>query len=312
MTIRASAARDIEPLVADLRDGPAARREAATARLRVIGARAIGRLSTLLDDGVPAAGRVAALKTLDGMDDRRAVNLAIAALADADSSVVVAAIGVLRGWLTHESGTRAIEALTALALDTTRDAAARLAVLDALSDLPQHVMQPLLQQLPTSLRRSGTDPEPAIQGAADDPLAAREWLASHATAPLSELHRFVTKVREREQDDATARTKEDWRVTRGAAHLVLAQRGSRVALYDLREAYDAATGPLPLDFLTAVALVGDQSCLEPMARAWAAAPKEGWWRDRLRDAASDITRRHRLTGRNAVMKRLRAKWPGFL
>lgn len=312
MTIRASAARDIERLVADLRDGPAARREAATARLRVIGARAIGRLSTLLDDGVPPTGRVAALRALDGMDDRRVVDLAITALADPDSSVVVAAIGVLRGWLTHESGTRAIEALTALALDTARDAAARLAVLDALSDLPQHVVQPLLQQLPASLRRSGTDQESGFEGAVDDPLGAREWLATHAAAPLSELHRFVTQASAGERDDATTRTKEHWRVTRGAAHLVLAQRGSRVALYDLREAYDAATGPLPLDFLTAVALVGDESCLEPMARAWAAAPEEVWWRDRLRDAAGDIRRRHRLTGRSAVVKRLRAKWPGFL
>jgi hypothetical protein len=85
-----------------------------------------------------------------------------------------------------------------------------------------------------------------------------------------------------------------------------------VALYDLREAFDAAEGPLPLDFLTAIALQGDLTCLEPMARAWAAAPAERWWRSRLQEAASDILRREGLSGRHAVVKRVRTKWPGFI
>ena len=96
-------------------------------------------------------------------------------------------------------------------------------------------------------------------------------------------------------------------------HAALARRGSRVALYDLREAFDAAQEPLPLDFLTAVTTIGDASCLEPMARAWAAAaPTEKWWRDRLAEAATDIMHRTRLSGRSALMKRIRAKWAGFM
>jgi hypothetical protein len=99
---------------------------------------------------------------------------------------------------------------------------------------------------------------------------------------------------------------------RGAAHLALAHRGSRVAVYDLRESFDRARTPLPADFLAAAARVGDESCLEPMARAWAGAKGEPWWRSRLMEAAADIVSRLRLTGRHATLKRLRDKWNGFV
>jgi lysyl-tRNA synthetase class II len=62
-----------------------------------------------------------------------------------------------------------------------------------------------------------------------------------------------------------------------------------------------------------VVAIGDATCLEPMARAWAAAPgSEAWWRDRLADAATDIMHRTRLSGRSALVKRIRQKWPKFL
>ena len=92
---------------------------------------------------------------------------------------------------------------------------------------------------------------------------------------------------------------------RGAAHLALAHRGSRVAVYDLRESFDRAGEPLPADFLAAAARVGDDSCLEPMARAWAGSRNEPWWRSRLMEAASDIVSRLKLTGRHATMRRIR-------
>jgi hypothetical protein len=86
-----------------------------------------------------------------------------------------------------------------------------------------------------------------------------------------------------------------------------------VALYDSRETFDAAHEPLPLDFLAAATTLGDTATLEPLARAWtAAAAREAWWRDRLRDAAADIIRREKLSGRSAVVKRIRTRWPGFL
>jgi hypothetical protein len=101
-------------------------------------------------------------------------------------------------------------------------------------------------------------------------------------------------------------------VARAAAHAILARRGSRVALYDLREAFDAARSPLPLDFLIAIGLIGDATCLEPMGRAWAAVPGDAWWRERLREAARDIMQHQQLTSRHASVKRIRSKWPTFL
>jgi len=69
---------------------------------------------------------------------------------------------------------------------------------------------------------------------------------------------------------------------------------------------------LPADFLAAAARVGDDSCLEPMARAWAGATGEPWWRSRLMETAADVVARHKLTGRSATLKRIRVKWPGFV
>jgi hypothetical protein len=79
----------------------------------------------------------------------------------------------------------------------------------------------------------------------------------------------------------------------------------------LSRGWESATAPLPLDFLAAVTAVGDASCLEPMAHAWAAAPGETWWRERLESAAETIVHRTRLSGRSALLKRVRTRWPGF-
>ncbi len=251
----------------------------------------------------PPSARAAALKALEGIDDPRAVDLALGALADADAEVAGSAIGVLRSWVTREDGTRVMDALTAIALDTKRPPPLRRGALAALSDLPRDLIQPVRDQAASSL---GTD-TPA------DPASAREWLAEHQDAPLSELHEFIVRARDAGKQDPSARRRQEWLAARAAAHAVLARRGSRVALYDLREAFDASAGPLPLDFLAAVTMVGDASCLEPMARAWAASPvEEAWWRDRLADGAADIMHRTRLSGRSNVVKRIRGKWTGFL
>ena len=41
-----------------------------------------------------------------------------------------------------------------------------------------------------------------------------------------------------------------------------------MALYDLREAIEQASEPLPADFLEALRLVGDPTALEPLAAAY--------------------------------------------
>jgi hypothetical protein len=294
----------LEQLIADLRGTEATRRDAAVARLRVMGLRALPHLVALLESPAPAGARAAALSVLESFDDPRTIAPAVRALHDADTDVAQAAVAVLRGWLTREDGTRALDAVTAAAMDKRRDGAVRLAALDALSELPPELVAPVRERAPVD----GGD-RPAL----DDPAALGAWLGAHAgTAPLSSLHAAVTGAREREQADPLPLRRDEWTRMRGAAHVALAHRGSRVAVYDLRESFDRATAPLPADFLAAASRVGDESCLEPMARAWAVTKAEPWWRSRLMESAADVVARLKLTGRSATLKRVRAKWPGFV
>src|SRR5204863_6025379 len=138
------------------------------------------------------------------------------------------------------------------------------------------------------------------QPALSDAAALREWLTEHErTAPLSALHAAVTGALSHERGEPPGRRRDEWTRVRGAAHVALAHRKSRIGVYDLREAFDTASQPLPADFLTAVARIGDVSCLEPMARAWALAKDEPWWRSRLMESAADIVSREKLSGRHA-------------
>lgn len=294
---------DVERLIARLDSGTAIEREAAVARLRVLGTRALERVARVITstDSSPAA-RAAALRALEGSAARSAQAVALTAMHDADETVALAAIGVLRGCLTADQGVSVLDALSAVALDRARPSAVRFAALDAVSQLPRDIIQPL-----AALMESGAEAP-----ADSEPAAAREWLAAQPEAPLSLVHDLIVYAREQEKREKAAGRKQDWLVTRGAAHALLAKRGSRVALYDLREAFDAAATPLPLDFLTAVAAIGDADTLEALARAWTAAPREAWWRTRLLEAARDIINRSRLTGRSAALKRVRSKYPGFL
>lgn len=303
MTTRSAAAGEVQRLVGQLCDPDPVVREAAVARLRILGSRAVLRLAPLVSNA-SAAVRAAALKALEGIDDARVPRLALRALDDSSQEVRLAAMGALRPWILRDEGARIIEALVPLALDRDATSALRLAALDALSELPREVVQPVIDQ---------TRVEPVSPSDSDDPATVQQWLAAHAEAPLSELHALIARLREREQAETAAPRRREWLAARGAIHAVLARRRSRVALYDLREAFDAATAPLPLDFLTAAATLGDATCLEPLARAWSAAPAEdAWWRARLAETAAALVRTHGLTGRHAAVKRVRTRWPGFL
>jgi hypothetical protein len=295
---------EVERLVAALGDDDLTRRDAAIARLRVIGARALARLAAVAGADPAAPRRSAALKAIEGIDDWRAVGIARTALGDASIDVRLSAIGVLRAWLTREPGTVVLEVLTGLVLDPGQEPAVRRALREALADLPADIVNPLLDGVPR---------EPVVLPTFDHPASLREWLVAHDAAALSELHALVARSREQEAAEPVAQRRQEWLAARGAVHAALARRGSSVSLYDLRETLDVARAPLPVDFLTAVATIGDATCLEPLARAWAAAPAgEPWWRDRLAGAAAEIMRRTRLSGRSAVVKRVRAKWTGFV
>lgn len=301
--IRTSQPRDIQQLIADLRNLDGMRREAAVARLRLLGSRAVARLAPIVRDDPHAGTREAALRALEGADDPGVVEVALHATTDADAHVRIAAIIVLRPWVVREDGTRVMDRLVTTALDPAEPSRVRLAALDALSQLPPEIVQPVAD-------RAAIGPaEPGV----DDAASVHEWLERHADAPLSSLHDLVAQVRDREARERDPVQRQAWLVARGAVHAALARRESRVALYDLREAFGAAASPLPLDFLQAIAVIGDPSCLEPMARAWAAAPAgETWWRTRLADTARGLLARHHLTSRHAAVKRVRIRWPGFL
>lgn len=392
MVIKRSSAAETRRLVADLVGPDPVRREAAAARLAIIGPRTIDRLLELLGPATSPADLVTVLGVLERIGDERSAELGLAWLGHADPDVAMAAVAVVRTQLLSRktaASTPALEALTTVALDASRHEGVRVAALDALHDLPPAVVEPLLDRLqhdgsrlvrhraghvvpadgpddtarrggagtpaaatrargaaspnvpsstasvrgPRGRRRGEVDaadrvettrpardkaPAPASAegawtlAAADaglpaDPGPVREALGREGEeAPLSRLHRLVVALAARERAESDAAARGAWRAVRGAAHQVLGDRGSRVALYDLRESLERDTDPLPVGMLAALERLGDQSCLDPIATAFARVT-DAWQRERLREAAAAIIRRERLTRRSALLKRLEAK-----
>src|SRR4030095_15919674 len=100
------ASSDIDRLIADLQSTDSIRRDAAVARLRILGSRALPRLIDLITSDAPASWRALALAALDGVNDVRAIDVAFDALRDGDVDVVISALGTLRAWVPGETGTR--------------------------------------------------------------------------------------------------------------------------------------------------------------------------------------------------------------
>jgi hypothetical protein len=212
----------------------------------------------------------------------------------------------------------------------------RLAALGSLADLDVSTIAPLLTALAADKsaavrahagaeeeRRRDDASHPAEmltraadQGPADDAGALRQAIM-HAgrKAALPKLLKIVERVREREASEPPARRPE-WTAVRAAAHLALAQRGSRLALYDLRESLEGAA-QLPVEFVAALSLVGDAGCLEAIASAYARSAgggrtRDDWWRQHLADAFGTIAGREKITRRHAVMKKIAKRWPAAL
>ncbi len=323
MTIRSSAAREILPLIDALRRGPAIERESALARLSVIGERGVPHLLDLLNDpGAPADAHVAALSVLETVADTRALEAALPRLADHRPAVACAAAAVVRRSLAGAGGDRALDALAAVALDGARDATVRLAALAAIGDLPAATRAPLWETLAADedprirafLSAPGvpdhvTEAPPALPRG-ETPTEVRRWIDRHGPAsPLPTLHQLVERIREREGAAGSAAERDAWATTRAEAHQVLAARGSRVALYDLRETLEAMHAHPAPAFLQATERIGDASVLEPLARLYGNASSEPWWRERVSAAARAILARERLTARNAIMKKVKARYP---
>jgi hypothetical protein len=313
VVIKASAAGEIRSLIAALSGSDDAPREAAIARLAIMGARAVDRLVAAYATAGSEA-RVAILRALEPSADPRTLKVACDALWKAPD-LAVAGAAALRPLVTSTDeriAQASFDALVSTALDHDREQRVRLAALEALQDLPRDVRAPVERAVRADTQTHRPvllDGEPP-----SDPAALAAAVAEQApAAALSVLQKLVDAVREKEQRTPDLDTAREWRSVRGAIHQALANRNSRVALYDLRETIAEASEPLPVSFLAAVQEIGDASCLEPLAAAAArAASGDAWWRDHLQDAMHAIVKRERITRRHAVMRRIAARWPDAL
>ncbi len=331
MVIKRSSATEVAGLLEDLERGDATAREAAAARLAVIGTRAVEGLLQVLSGSADPQVRAAALAALEGIGDARAIEPALAALGDPDPGVAAAAVGVLKASLDSERGTAVLDRLAQQTLETANPVRARLAAIEALRGVPASVTAPLWMRLlkdPDPMVRAAAgeperggaagDPEPAAalaaasEGVLPDPDLLCRWLAAAGVAtPLPILHRLIETLRQHEAAaHETARAA--WMTARAAAHLAIAAHGSTVALYDLRETIEREGGRTPAEMLSAVARIGDRSCLEPIAAAYARGAAEGGEarrQEHLLAAFRAIADRVGLTPRHAEARRIRERWP---
>jgi hypothetical protein len=329
MVIKASSATEIRQLIAGLGGDDEVRREAAIARLAVIGARAVDGLRRAYAESSDRETRIAVLRALEPIGDRRTVAIARGAITEG-GDLALAAASALRGLLDSPhgpTGTDALDVLVATALDPSAERRVRLAAFDALQSMPEGVRARVAEALQA-------DPDPGLKARASDlprdaAAADAVWQDAlegrlpdtagvlrdaaqtrAAAAALSALQKMIDAVRSREGTVESAAKRAEWQAVRGALHQALALRSSRVAVYDLREALEDSRGPLPTSFLAALHVVGDQSCLEPLAAAYARTPAgNARWKVQLAAAFRAIARREKVTRRHAVAKRISARWP---
>jgi hypothetical protein len=326
MSIRPSSSADVARLVSEMASADPAQREAAAARLAVIGSRAVTRLMDVAsnrDSEVPT--RVAALQALESIGDARSLAMLRSILGEDSDELAVAAIAaiaaVARGGET--GATEAFDALASIAVAPTLPEERRLAALSALDSFPDRLIAPIYAALtddpaPRIAARATRTEARATQsletivetGALGEPEVLAAIVRDEGDrAKPTVLKGLIDEIRQRErQADIEERGK--WMAVRGQAHQWLAATGTRLALYDLRETLEEAVGPLPVGFLAAASAIGDITCLEPLAAAWIAAePEERWWREHVADAFQSIVQRGHLTRRHAALKRILERWP---
>ncbi len=318
MVIKASAAAEIRQLISALGGDDEVRREAAIARLAVIGARAVDRLVAAYAAALDREGRIAVLRALEPIGDGRLVPLAKTAMAEG-GDVAIAAASALRGMLDSShtpTATAALDLLIASALDPAAERRVRLAAVDALQDMPDTVRARVAEalkghDLPGDRATVDAVWQDALAGRLPDtPAVLREAAQIRAQgAALTTIQKLIDAVRAHEGSVGSTARRAEWQGLRGALHQALALRGSRLAVYDLRETLAESHAPLPVSFLAALHVVGDQSCLEPLAAAYARTASDARWRHQLATAFRTISTREKVTRRHAAMKRIVSKWP---
>ena len=308
MSIKLPAASEVRALIESLGVSDEVRREAAIARLAVIGSRALDRLVVVFDDAdTSRTAKAGILRVLEAVSDARAIPLGRRALQDG-GDVAVAAVGALRSLLGSETANTAAESLDILMtvlLDDKVEKRVRAEAFDALQDVPE-VRERIGKALGAPPDAQNVDAvwHDAAEGRLPDtPGPLREAVQLRAAAaPLGVLQKLVDAARAKERDQAAAA---DWLAVRGALHQALALRGSRIAVYDLRETVEAADAALPSTFLTALHLVGDESCLPAIAAAHKRADDDRW-RQQLEAAFHAIVKRDKLS-RKPSAKLIRAR-----
>lgn len=304
-------AHDVRALLQALgQDGD--RREAAIARLTILGTRVVPQLIAEYSRTDDRDRQIALLRVLEATADERTFPVAETAIA-AGGDVAVAAIAVLRELLTRTirgADVKALDLLLSIAREGTHDRRLRAAAREALDAAPQDVRD-ALGALGTSEDQGEALWQDALGGQLpDDVRQLRDAIATHAeTAPLPDLRRLIERMIERERAQKKAAAINEWRAARGAVHQALALRGSRVALYDLREAFEQASNALPSSFIGAVTLIGDESCVEPLASAYANAGADARWQQQVAQAFREIVKRERLTKKHSALRRALSKAP---
>lgn len=325
MALRPSRAPDISQLIDDLLTGDEVRRESAAARLTLIGTRAVDKLIVLAGDSTLSADvRGAALRTLGAIGDIRAVAPALSVLDNGPAPLALDAIELLGGVVGRDEpqATTAFERLAEIALAPRRDIDHRRAALAALDALPNQLSAPIHALLAgdavwqhdrASHRQRGARPSLAQmvdEAMPDEPeLFAAAIRDEAGNARLATLRKAVDGIRAQEQ--RAGDVAEAWRQIRAQVHQVLAARGSRVALYDVRETFERAKDVLPVGFYGTAAAIGDASILESLAATWthAARSDDRQWRGHIADAFGAIVTREGLTRRHQTLKKILQRWP---
>jgi hypothetical protein len=336
VVIQPSSASDIARLIADLIAADMVGREAAAARLAIIGDRAVNRLLEVARGKAPVASRVAALAALEAIGSPRALDAADELLKDITThpDIALAALSLVRSQLPASNrnvAARALDRILTVALEPEYPEVLRSAAAGVLHSLPRSVAGRVLTRLtprgadgpsrphPVS-EQPACDVEAALHDAAartlpDDPERLRRLLlVGSGIVSLGTLQTLIDRVREHERLQQDDERRARWMAVRGALHQALGARGSRLGLYDLRESFESAHLPLPIGFVAAASVVGDGSCLEPIAVAYArsAGSADMWWRTHLRGVFSTIVAREGLTRRHAVVRKALERGPGIL
>ena len=333
MAIKPSAGRQIDALIAQLSSDSVSTREAAVARLTVLGARTVDKLIALVESGAPGLTRAAALQTLEAIASPRAIDVALNALDDHDPAVAAAAVSTAQTFLDAERGADVIDrrhpgrprSASSAGPEARRDPGtldAQVGDAEAAVDAPRAGCEPAgaragagggLPGAGGTARFARVTCRPRPRGCCPT-IRSRSpapSLTAAASIPLPLLQRLVDRIREHEAAEPSGR--EEWAKARAAAHLALAGRGSRLALYDLRESLERAAAPLPVEFLAALSQIGDASCLEAIAAAYVQAPGSSrgsadWWRRHLARAFHTIVKREGLTRRHQLIRKIAKRW----